>query len=253
VRVGQIVARLAGGLVLIAGLAAAVNGFRASDGDNATVPVQGGTAFQRANVEWLLEHRLPCRGCHVIDGRGGQLGPDLTGVGQRLDAGAIATHVTSPGTRVATSIMPPVPMPGKWRALLVAYLAGADGDVGSEGVAVAAITPEAPGVRHPSIDGQTLYVTLCSGCHGGTGAGDGPNASSLPVRPARLADATVMATRSDDWLFDIVARGGYVMNRHPYMPAYVDLLSPEQIRRVVAHLRRLCRCAGPSWSDPRAK
>jgi mono/diheme cytochrome c family protein len=205
--------------------------------------------FQLAKVEWLLENRLPCLGCHVINGQGGRLGPDLTGVGTRMSVDAIEQHLLNPQARNPSSIMPPVPMPATWRTALAKYLAEGDR-------AESAPSPEGDmaiesGVSAGEGDlatGASLYGRLCSGCHGRSGDADGANAAYLPVVPARHADPALMASRTDDWLFDIIARGGYPMNRHPFMPPYGDLLKPQQIRDVVAHLRHLCGCLAPPWS-----
>ena len=205
--------------------------------------------FQRAKVESLLANRLPCLGCHEINGGGGQLGPDLKDVGARMSASAIEQHLIDPRTRNPASIMPPVPMPSLWRSAVARYLAD-----GHRGPAASPTSPTIPdkaksnGSPGDPVDSASTYRTLCGGCHGDTGQGDGPNAKHLPIAPTRHVDAAVMATRTDDWLFDVIARGGYPMNRHPFMPPYAGLLSPDQIRELVAHLRRLCGCAAPLWS-----
>jgi mono/diheme cytochrome c family protein len=203
------------------------------------------SAFQRENVEWLLANRLSCLGCHTIEGRGGGLGPDLTDVASRLNAEAIDKQVVDPQARNPESIMPPVAMPTSWRRALVSYLAkDRDADALSETERKPRSEASEEGIQAAA----ALYRRLCSGCHGETGKGDGPNASNLPIAPARHADAALMARRTDDWLFDIIARGGYPMGRHPFMPPYGDLLTPRQIRDMVAHLRQLCECEGLRWS-----
>jgi len=96
--------------------------------------------------------------------------------------------------------------------------------------------------------GSTLYARYCTGCHGPQGRGDGPNAASLPVPPARHASKDVMSARPDDALYDTIAGGGAIMNRSPRMPAYGTTLSPAQIRALVRHIRSLCQCRAPGWS-----
>ena len=47
--------------------------------------------------------------------------------------------------------------------------------------------------------------------------------------------------------------GGAIMNRSARMPAFGGSLAPTQIRALVAHIRSLCRCAGPAWSRDGAR
>lgn len=64
--------------------------------------------------ELVLYHAgAACIRCHVVDGRGGTAGPDLTGVGARLDRAALLESILSPGATIAegygdTSAMPEV-------------------------------------------------------------------------------------------------------------------------------------------------
>jgi mono/diheme cytochrome c family protein len=59
-----------------------------------------------------------------------------------------------------------------------------------------------------------------------------------------------MSARSDDALFDTIHGGGAIMNRSPRMPGYGATLTRAEIRSLVAYIRTLCACRGPSWSTP---
>ena len=48
---------------------------------------------------------------------------------------------------------------------------------------------------------------------------------------------------------DGISAGGFVLDRSNLMPAFGELLSPAQIRALVAHIRTLCACEGPPWSN----
>jgi mono/diheme cytochrome c family protein len=201
------------------------------------------TSFDRAKAESLLRDQLPCLGCHTLVGKGGKLAPELATVRSRRDPAYIARMVADPQATVQATPMPHTPMPHEWRVLIVRYLGGdaavlattsAGQKIGSSGAADSA--------------GSPLYARYCTGCHGTQGRGDGPNAASLPVPPARHASKEAMSTRSDDALYDTIAGGGAIMNRSPRMPAYGTTLSPVQIRALVRHIRSLCGCQGPSWS-----
>jgi mono/diheme cytochrome c family protein len=200
--------------------------------------------FDRQKVEWLLRERLPCLGCHRLHGRGGAIGPDLTGVANRRSAGFIFRMITDPRATLEGSRMPRVPMPAEWARLVASYLA----EGGSAGANPADPTEPGDSARLSGLrDAGALYQRLCAACHGASGAGDGFNAANLPVRPTAHADSAYMSSRPDDTLFDGVFAGGYILDKSHTMPAWGETLSPEQIRSLVAHMRQLCRCAGPVW------
>ena len=196
------------------------------------------TPFARAKAEALLRDQLPCLGCHTLDGNGGKLAPELATVRSRRDATYIARMVVDPQTTVPGTLMPHTPMPRQSRALIVRYLGG--------DATIVDGARDAP--RSADSTGTTLYARYCTGCHGPQGRGDGPNAASLPVPPARHASKDAMSARPDDALYDTIAGGGAIMNRSPRMPAYGTTLTPAQIRALVRHVRSLCQCQGPSWS-----
>ena len=97
-------------------------------------------------------------------------------------------------------------------------------------------------------DGAALYARHCAACHGTEGRGDGWNAPNLPVPPAVHADAEAMGARPDDTLFDGIAAGAWVLDGSARMAPFGDLLSPAEIRALVAHIRTLCDCAEPAWA-----
>jgi ubiquinol-cytochrome c reductase cytochrome b subunit len=53
-----------------------------------------------------LYQRLSCRGCHAWQGRGGEVGPVLNGVGSRLSRTELETQILTPRRRQADSRMP---------------------------------------------------------------------------------------------------------------------------------------------------
>jgi mono/diheme cytochrome c family protein len=196
------------------------------------------TPFARTKAASLLQDALPCLGCHALNGAGGKLAPDLATVRERRDAPYIARMVSDPQATVPGTLMPHTPMPAAWRELVVAYLGG-----GAVGIS------EKPTVAAPAdSNGAALYARFCTGCHGAEGKGDGPNAASLPVPPAKHASREAMSLRPDDSLYDTIAGGGAIMNRSPRMPAYGTTLTAAQIRALVRHIRTLCQCSGPTWS-----
>lgn len=201
------------------------------------------SAFDSLKARALLTDRLPCLGCHTLNGEGGHVGPDLGSVRQRRSAAYVAAMIDAPQRTVPGSAMPRTPLDGGTRALLIRYLAGV-------AEAPAPVTAASvPPAKASAPNGGALYARWCASCHGPTGAGDGPNARSLPVRPAVHRDAATMKIRSDDQLFDAIAAGGAAMGRSPRMPAFGATLTTDEMRALVVHIRALCQCRQPAWAD----
>lgn len=80
--------------------------------------------------------------------------------------------------------------------------------------------------------GALVYSKYCVLCHGESGKGDGRAASMQKARPADLT----ASRKSESYRLQIVRNGGAAMNRSGSMPAWSDVLSPEQITDVVRYL-----------------
>jgi mono/diheme cytochrome c family protein len=218
--------------------------------------------YKVAQLETLLDTRLPCLGCHTVDGRGGRIGPDLSEVGARLTHEQIDSMVRMPDARMPHTVMPAVIMREDWRVLVIRHLAERGGTASAGLVAAGSPlegTPpsrgDAPGRAVDSTttsdglpDGAALYSKYCATCHGNTGGGDGANAQLLPAQPTVHSDLEYMSERPDDSLYDAIYAGGYIMDRSHTMPPFGATLSRGQIRALVSHMRTLCGCEGPAWS-----
>jgi mono/diheme cytochrome c family protein len=233
---------MAGRLIQIVGLVITLPNLAAGQ-DRARAP-DAPSAFARAKAEALLRDHLPCLGCHKLNGNGGTIGPDLTTVRDRRSSAYIASIIADPQRVVPGSTMPRTAMPESTRELITKYLASQPGS--ADGAVPVSGGP--PPSANATPDGAALYAKWCAACHGETGRGDGPNAASLPIKPAAHASRDAMAARPDDSLFDTIAAGGAVMNRSPRMPAFGATLAVAEIRALVRHIRTLCRCEGPGWS-----
>ena len=86
------------------------------------------SAFSKSKAVALLRDRLPCLGCHQLNGDGGMIGPDLTTVRERRSAAYIAAMVADPQRVVPGSAMPRIAMPSQTRDLIVRYLASQPGN-----------------------------------------------------------------------------------------------------------------------------
>ena len=167
-----------------------------------------------------------CASCHGLSGAGN--GPVSRGMNPPPPAvGDAATmRDVSPATmyRVISVGIGGTPMPGyggsmtaeqRWN--IVAYLLSLRA------------TPQ------QIAEGEGLYAQQnCIGCHGATGVGDGPFARSLSRLPGEIGSLAFQASRSDLDLGKVVAQG----ISGTAMPA-ARLLTPEQVRNVVAYLRTM--------------
>jgi mono/diheme cytochrome c family protein len=109
------------------------------------------------------------------------------------------------------------------QALVVAANAGGDELLPTENP----IAPTAESIAA----GALAYEATCSGCHGVTGAGDGPIAAGLSVRPSDLS--THVPFHTDAELYAFITRG---ISGTP-MPGFATELSPEDRWNLVNHLR----------------
>ncbi len=89
--------------------------------------------------------------------------------------------------------------------------------------------------------GKAKYDALCVICHGANAKGDGPTARSLDPRPRDLTDAKYMAERSDQYLRDIILKGGGGVGKSPLMPPWNSQLNDADAANVIAYLRSLAK------------
>ena len=85
--------------------------------------------------------------------------------------------------------------------------------------------------------GEVLYIRYCSFCHGESGAGDGLNAFSIPVKPRNFNDQDVMVQKSDIELEKVILFGGASQRLSKYMPAFGKTLSALQVKYLVSFIR----------------
>ena len=88
-------------------------------------------------------------------------------------------------------------------------------------------------------EGRKLYLTYCSSCHGDKGKGDGPAASSLPVKPVDHTNGSAMNQLPDKFLTEIISKGGTAVGKSALMPAWGSQLKDKQLRDLVAYIRSI--------------
>ena len=85
--------------------------------------------------------------------------------------------------------------------------------------------------------GRLLYERHCATCHGESGRGDGPAGKQLRPRPANIARFAKMPMASDGYLLWTISEGGEPVGSA--MPPMKDVLSSEEIWKVIAYLREM--------------
>jgi mono/diheme cytochrome c family protein len=106
-------------------------------------------------------------------------------------------------------------------------------------VAVAALSafPAGAADKAPASSGQALYDRDCAQCHGATGKGDGEEAAYLSPVPQDFT-AGILDKRSDDFLTEVIAKGGAARKLSEAMPAFAKL-SQADLKNLVAYIRQL--------------
>ena len=66
---------------------------------------QGGDAEAGWRV-FFRSNGAACSRCHTLDGRGGSIGPDLTGIGQRMDRSRLIDSILQPSKEIAPQYVP---------------------------------------------------------------------------------------------------------------------------------------------------
>ena len=82
--------------------------------------------------------------------------------------------------------------------------------------------------------GEAIYQKNCVKCHGLTGKGDGPEASSLMIPPANF-QTQESRSRSDSELRSAIVWGFAFSPMH----GWLDRLTSGEIRSVVQYIRRI--------------
>jgi len=87
--------------------------------------------------------------------------------------------------------------------------------------------------------GEIFYGRYCSFCHGESGAGDGLNAYSMPIKPRNFNDQDIMEQKADIELEKVILSGGASQGLSKYMPAFGKTLSSRQTRHLIKFIRTI--------------
>ncbi len=105
---------------------------------------------------------------------------------------------------------------------------------------LAAIMPAQAARAGDPLEAQRNYRDFCAECHGRYGRGDGPTSVILDTKPRNFGDCDRMARISDRLMLDVIKNGGYPNGMSADMPAWRYAFSEEDMRDLVALIRRFC-------------
>lgn len=197
-----------------------------------------------------LFHSLGCRGCHKVEGVGGDDGPDLTREGLkdpgRLDFTHVpggkgldrwlAEHFRAPAKLVPGSQMPVLRLTESQIDGLVFYLMSLRRtEVPDAFWPKDRLRVERFGEREFAADGRTLYGTFCAACHGSQGQGMRyPGMAPFPA----VANPDFLSLVSDSFL-EATVRKGRPGRRMPAWGEKEGGLRPPEVATLVSYLREL--------------
>lgn len=98
-------------------------------------------------------------------------------------------------------------------------------------------TGELPPAGGPAIDINERYATLCSGCHGTAGHGDGPAGAALNPKPRNFTDMAWQASVDDAHIAKTIKDGGAAVGLSPMMAPWGAVLSDAELKLMVVKVR----------------
>ncbi len=192
-----------------------------------------------------------CLACHNIGGMGVKQGPDLLGVTTRHSIGWLDEQLVNPDVVSPGSIMPAYDLDSNQRKAVLGFLASAT----AEDARV--ILSERPRLLNPSASeiaaGKESFTRFgCVGCHGMQLQGGVPNPNSQGGEVPSLLHASQDYTKSE--VAGIIRDGKMPPSQDPtkpapplYMPSWKNVLSREDINRIVEYLWSLQPKNASSW------
>ncbi|MCS6877098.1 MAG: cytochrome c [Geminicoccaceae bacterium] len=84
--------------------------------------------------------------------------------------------------------------------------------------------------------GARLYARYCAGCHGPDGRG---GAHTFMPHVENLTRKGYIELLPDEYLATVIREGGAAVGKSSYMPAWGGTLGEEDIKNIIAHIRRL--------------
>lgn len=208
-----------------------------------------------------LAHRLGCRGCHKINGIGGDDGPDLSAVGRKLERDLdfsgipgtertlpawLEAHFMAPDKVVAGSRMPALGISSKDAGILTLYMLSLNpAEVPQEYWPKDRILGVRFKERDFSRDGETLFGVFCAACHGAKG--EGRRFANAGVFPA-IGSRDFLSIADDEMIRRTITHGR-PGRRMPAWGTKDGGLDRAEIDAVVAYLRGLAPATPEPWDQ----
>ncbi len=90
--------------------------------------------------------------------------------------------------------------------------------------------------------GASVYAKKkCANCHGDNSQGDGRMAQKMKLKIADWTSKDSMSKLTDQYLTDMITKGGKAMGKSKIMAAYGKKLTDSQIQDLLAFIRSLGR------------
>ena len=95
--------------------------------------------------------------------------------------------------------------------------------------------------------GKRIFYQQCVWCHADSTPAGPSNRSNLTPMPPLFNDGATLNAESDEYMQNIMTLGGSAMGKSAMMPPYGRMLTPEEIRSVIAFTRAI---AQPPYQPP---
>jgi cytochrome c553 len=88
-------------------------------------------------------------------------------------------------------------------------------------------------------EAKTIFAANCARCHGADGKGDGLDVEALGVSIADFSSGTYLSKKSDQFLYDVIEKGGVGVKLSPMMPPWKEILNKAEIDALVLEIKTM--------------
>lgn len=96
-------------------------------------------------------------------------------------------------------------------------------------------------------EGKRIFYQQCVWCHADVTPAGPSNRSNVTPSPSLINDGIVLNPKSDQYLHEIIAKGGSAMGKSAMMPPYGNSLTGDEIDSLIAFTRAI---AVPAYQSP---
>jgi mono/diheme cytochrome c family protein len=102
-------------------------------------------------------------------------------------------------------------------------------------------------LSYQQAQGKRIFYQQCVWCHADATPAGPSNRSNLTPVPPLLNDGATLNPESNEFMQNIITLGGSAMGKSAMMPPYGRMLSPDEVRSVIAFARAM---AQPPYQPP---